>query len=95
MKESKQRSIIKGLSYRAMATVATMGVTYAYTSDISSAVHIGLADFFVKLILYFANERVWARISWGYGANSKYKPLKKPFFKFLNNIIPNLRAHEA
>ena len=57
MKESKQRSIIKGLSYRFMATFATMSVTYAFTSDISSAFHIGLADFVVKLILYFTNER--------------------------------------
>lgn len=82
MKETKQRSIVKGFSYRIMATLATMSVTYAYTSDISSAVHIGLADFLIKLMLYFTNERIWARISWGYGSGFGYNQIRKLFVKF-------------
>ncbi|MWN74819.1 DUF2061 domain-containing protein [Labilibaculum sp. A4] len=40
--------------------------TYAFTSNISSAFHIGVAYFVVKLILYFTNERIWARVRWRY-----------------------------
>ncbi len=65
MKETKRRSIVKGLTYRVMATLATFTVAFLFTGDISSSVQIGLADFIVKLTLFFVNERLWARVTWG------------------------------
>ncbi len=71
MRESKKRSVIKGISYRLMATAATMSVTYLFTSSLESSLKIGLADFLVKLSLYFINERIWSSVSWGYKAKQK------------------------
>ncbi len=71
MRESKKRSVIKGVSYRLMATGATMSVTYLFTSSLESSLKIGLADFLVKLSLYFINERIWSSVIWGYKAKQK------------------------
>ena len=65
MKETKKRSIIKGITYRLMATFATIGAAYALTGETAVSLQIGALDFFVKLTLYFINDRLWQRIRWG------------------------------
>ena len=66
MKETRTRSIVKGLSYRVLATVATMTVAYLFTGNLMASVKVGLADSVVKFILYYLNERGWNLVSWGY-----------------------------
>jgi len=66
MKESKRRSLTKGLTYRVLATMATFSVALLFTENISASIQIGMADFIIKMALFFANDRVWNRIQWGY-----------------------------
>jgi uncharacterized membrane protein len=55
MRDTKKRSLIKTLSYRALATLATIPFT-----GLSTALQIHL----VLSVIYFAHERLWCRIGW-------------------------------
>lgn len=63
--ETTQRSIIKALSWRALATVITAVLAYLVTGRLDIAAKIGLADTSIKLVVYIAHERFWNRIPFG------------------------------
>jgi len=58
-KESRLRSILKGLSWRVIATGTIIGIIYFKTGNISSALEIGAIEFFIKFALYYGHERAW------------------------------------
>jgi adenylylsulfate kinase len=66
MKETKQRSVTKAISYRLGATIATFVLAFVFTQSLEIATSIGLLDFVVKFMIYYLNERVWTLINWGY-----------------------------
>ncbi len=66
MRESKKRSLVKGICYRLQANVATSLLVYLVIGEIDLALKIGLADSIVKLGIYFFNERLWNKVNWGY-----------------------------
>ena len=62
--ESHLRSIIKGISWRIVATTDTVLVVLAITClfdecSIEQAIAIGAAEFLVKLLVYYFHERAW------------------------------------
>lgn len=65
MKDSRTRSIVKGLIWRVIATGTTMSLVYISTGDLSLMAHIGLADVVIKLTLYYGHERLWGKVAWG------------------------------
>ena len=71
MKESKRRSFIKALTYRALATIATFSVALVFTRNMDASIQIGMADFVIKMTLFFVNDRVWNSIQWGYITSKK------------------------
>jgi uncharacterized membrane protein len=65
-KESHLRSIIKGISWRIVATSDTILIVLAITClsgncSIHDALKIGVAEFLIKLIVYYVHERGWQR----------------------------------
>ena len=66
MKEKKSRSVIKAVTYRVSATLATIGLAYVFTGSLEIAGKIGVLDFIIKFTIYYLNERIWSRTSWGY-----------------------------
>ena len=63
-KESHLRSIIKGISWRFIATTDTILVVLFITCltgncSIDHAVKIGLTEFLLKLGAYYLHERIW------------------------------------
>ena len=62
MKDSVTKSILKTLSWRAIATLTTIIIAYILIGDISVALSIGLFEFIAKMIIYFIHERVWQTI---------------------------------
>lgn len=64
MKDSRIRSIVKALTWRAVATGTTMSLVYIGTGDVELMAHIGMADVIIKLFFYYVHERAWGRISW-------------------------------
>ena len=63
--ETPVRSIAKALSWRFIGTLDTLMVSYFLTGEWLLASSIASVDFLTKLLLYFAHERIWNKISWG------------------------------
>jgi len=65
-KSSHIRSIIKGVSWRVLATTDTILVVLLITCllgecSLENAVKIGASEFLIKLIIFYFHERVWLR----------------------------------
>ena len=65
MKESKIRSLIKGISWRIVGTIDTIFISFILTGEIKTAFSIGGIELFSKVILYYFHERLWLRIKYG------------------------------
>jgi uncharacterized membrane protein len=63
--ETTRRSIVKSLSWRALATIITTTIVFAITGKGDFAAAIGLTDTVIKFFIYFAHERLWNRIPYG------------------------------
>jgi len=63
--ELRRRTVVKALTWRAIATVTTMSLVYMFTGQIELAAGIGAVDIIIKLILYYSHERAWNRVRWG------------------------------
>jgi len=63
--ETKRRSFVKAISWRILAAIITACVALALTKELKFAAEIGLIDTAVKLLIYFAHERVWNKINYG------------------------------
>ncbi len=64
-KESHTRSVLKGLTWRVVATSTIIAIAYFTTGDISLAIEIGFIEFFIKLLLYYLHERAWQMVPRG------------------------------
>ena len=65
--ESHVRSIVKGISWRIIATSDTFIVVFIITClldqcSVENAIKIGVIEFFLKLLIYYAHERVWLKV---------------------------------
>ena len=72
--ESHLRSVMKGLSWRVLATVVTTVVVYFYTGELAMAALVGSTDAVAKIVLYWGHERVWLKIRWGRAIPSVSSP---------------------
>jgi len=60
--ESRRKSIIKTITWRVIATLATTLVALLLSRNIEMAINIGLIDMALKILLYYCHERWWAKI---------------------------------
>ena len=65
--ESHIRSLLKGISWRVVATTDTILVVLLITCltgncSIESAIKIGSIEFLIKFFVYYVHERVWQKI---------------------------------
>jgi len=79
--ESHLRSLVKGISWRLIATVDTILVVLLVTClngtcSIESAIKIGLYEFFIKLAIYYVHERIWQNIFRGKTVTSRHTLFK-------------------
>ncbi|MEA2048187.1 MAG: adenylyl-sulfate kinase [Campylobacterota bacterium] len=63
--ESNQRSIVKGISWRIVATSTTILIVYFFFDRLDLAIAAGLIETVLKVGLYWAHERAWFKIRWG------------------------------
>ena len=66
-KESHLRSLLKGISWRVVATTDTILVVLLVTCltgncNIESAIKIGFIEFGLKFLIYYVHERAWQRV---------------------------------
>jgi len=64
-KETNRRSIVKGISWRIVATTTTIIIVYIFFGRLDLAVAAGLIETILKVGLYWAHERAWFKIQWG------------------------------
>jgi uncharacterized membrane protein len=60
--ESHTRSLVKGFTWRCLATTTTVVIAWFVTGEVAQAFKIGFVEFFAKLAIYYAHERVWTKI---------------------------------
>ena len=65
MKENHKRSILKALSWRALGSIFTVIVVFAFTGKGALAFSVGGIELFAKFALYYFHERIWANVKWG------------------------------
>jgi len=63
--ESHLRSVIKGLTWRIIASTTILVITYLTTGEIETALKITGIEFIVKLLLYYLHERAWLKVPRG------------------------------
>ncbi len=63
--DSHTRSLAKAVSYRALGSIATATIAWAYTGNLGASLAIGGVDAVSKMAIYFVHERLWDRISFG------------------------------
>ncbi len=64
-KESHLRSLLKGLTWRVIATSTIIAIAYFKTGDISFALELGAYEFVIKLVVYYLHERAWQLVPRG------------------------------
>ena len=70
-KETNKRSIVKGISWRIVATTTTVIIIYFFFGRLDLAIAAGLIESVLKVGLYWAHERAWFKVRWG---KTKIKP---------------------
>lgn len=58
-RESHLRSILKGITWRIVATCTIIAIVYFKTGNIQGALEIGAIEFVIKFALYYMHERAW------------------------------------
>lgn len=64
-KDTNKRSIVKGISWRVVATSTTITIVYVFFGRLDLAIVAGLLETVLKVGLYWAHERLWFKIKWG------------------------------
>ena len=67
MTESPMRSVLKGLTWRLVATFTTVLIAFCLTGEQGLALQIGAFEFVAKLAVYYLHERAWVRVPFGRG----------------------------
>ena len=64
-KDSHLRSVLKGISWRVIATTTTTIIAWIATGDVTTALTIGGFEAVIKLLIYYLHERVWLLVPEG------------------------------
>lgn len=70
--ETRARSLVKGATWRVVATVTTIVIAWLVTGQADLALAIGGFEFVAKIAVYYLHERCWTRI--GFGVRSHWTP---------------------
>jgi len=85
-RETNKRSIVKGISWRVIATTTTIIIVYVFFDRLDLAIAAGMIETVLKVGLYWLHERVWFKIRWG---KKKIEPFNL-WFTGLPDLIPDI-----
>jgi uncharacterized membrane protein len=63
--EHPKRSLVKALTWRVIAFAVTVIAIYMYSKDLKQSLVVGISANLVKIVLYYAHERIWNRVEFG------------------------------
>lgn len=61
-RDTRRRSLIKSVTWRATGSLATFGIAWAVTGNLPLGSTIALVQCTVNTVLYYLHERIWARV---------------------------------
>mgnify|MGYP001096645565 CR=1 FL=1 len=64
-KDTNTRSLVKGFSWRLVATTTTIIIVYLFFGRLDLAIAAGALEWIAKIALYWAHERAWFKVKWG------------------------------
>ncbi|HSX48338.1 MAG TPA: DUF2061 domain-containing protein [Candidatus Nanoarchaeia archaeon] len=64
-RDSKVRSVVKSVSYRAIIVTADATIILVLTHRYDIALTVVVVSNIYSTLLYFGHERIWDRIKWG------------------------------
>jgi uncharacterized membrane protein len=64
-KDTKARSLLKGITWRIVGTIDTFLLAYLFLGEVKLAGPIALIEVATKVLLYFIHERLWNLVNWG------------------------------
>jgi len=64
-KDTNTRSLVKGFSWRLVATTTTIIIVYVFFGRLDLAIAAGALEWVAKIALYWAHERAWVKVRWG------------------------------
>ena len=73
-RESRVRSLLKGITWRILGTLDTTVLSYFFIGDVKVAVAIGGTEVLTKLVQYYFHERAWLMLPPG-SIRKTYKKL--------------------
>jgi uncharacterized membrane protein len=62
--ESKKRTIIRAISYRALVSAILAMLSWTFTGNAGQTTIITVAYAILATIGYYGHERIWNKISW-------------------------------
>jgi adenylylsulfate kinase len=65
MKDSHARSVVKGITWRMIASSTTMLLVWLFTGNLALVASVGALEIAAKLALYYTHERLWGAVRWG------------------------------
>ncbi len=63
--DSRRRSIIKTITWRILALLITITVSFAILGSWSVSIAIGILSNLLKTLFYYMHERLWEITNWG------------------------------
>lgn len=64
-KETKERSVVKAVTFRILIILADLVIIYVLTRQVTSTIAITVLTNVASTVFYFLHERIWNGISWG------------------------------
>ncbi len=64
-RDTNKRSIVKGISWRVVATTTTIAIVYFFFDRLDLAIAAGMIETVLKVGLYWMHERTWFKVRWG------------------------------
>ena len=64
--ETNTRIIAKAVCWQASGLVVMTTLGYAFTGSVSQSGMLALSTTIIGLVAFFAHEKLWARIPWGW-----------------------------
>lgn len=65
MPESQKRHITKTITWRVVGTIDTMIIAWLLSGDPMTGLHIGWMEAIIKMVMYYAHERIWHMSRYG------------------------------
>ena len=70
--ETRSRSIVKAVTYRAGGLAVTFLVAWVLTRRSDLALGLGVADRSAKIFAFYAHERLWQEVRYGCTRSPEY-----------------------